>query len=151
MSPLSASVSVLTSPVYKHTFTNTLRLPCICMSDASSNIIETLKCIVLDKKTKTVRGKHKILVLQMYYLATCSFTIFLTFWVRSSVMVLPNLYRGVTNKHNMIAQEVHEMKKQFEITNLVTLRLDNDIFSTAFESQQCKHCRSCTKRKVAYN
>ena len=136
--------------VYKHTFTNTLRLPCICMSDASSNIIETLKCIVIDK-TKTVRGMHKILVLQMYYLATCSFTIFLTFWVRSSVMVLPNLYRGVMNKHNMIAQEVHEMKKQFEITNLVTLRLDNDIFSTAFESQQCKHCRSCTKRKVANN
>ena len=41
-------------------------------------------------------------------------------------MVLPNLYRGAMNKHNMIAQEVHEMKKQFEITNLVTLRLDND-------------------------
>jgi hypothetical protein len=149
-SPLSASVSVLTSPVYKQTFINTLRFPCICISDASSNIIDMLKCIVLHKKT-TVRGMYKILVLLMYYLATCSFTIFLTFWLRSPMMVLPNLYTGVMNKHNMIAKEVHELKKQLEITNLVTLRLDNDIFSTAFESQQCKHCRSCTKRKVANN
>ena len=108
-------------------------------------------CCVRFLKKHCKRQAQDSRTTNVYYLATCSFTIFLTFWVRSSVMVLPNLYRGVMNKHNMIAQEVHEMKKQFEITNLVTLRLDNDIFSTAFESQQCKHCRSCTKRKVANN